>query len=92
MKTWHVVGGAVACFILLFIAASIVSFFPPMALLLASIAGVGVGHLTAWRRFETALHDLGLRVKQEKARVVDLKSRRVLYVDPADDKDAPLFG
>lgn len=92
MKTWHYVGAAAACFVLLFTAASIVGFFAPLALVLASIAGVGIGHLTAWRRFEIALHDLGLRVKQEKARVIDLKSRRVLYVDPAGDKDAQLFG
>ncbi|WP_370677627.1 hypothetical protein [Pleomorphomonas sp. PLEO] len=92
MKTWHVAGAAISCFVLISTAASIVHSFPPMALVLASVAGVGIGHLTARRRFDAEVHDLGLRVKQEKARVVDLKSRRVLYVDPVDDKDKPLFG
>lgn len=92
MKTAHIIIGVVACFFMLF-AASVVSVFNvPAGLVLASIGGVSIGHLTAWRRFETGLHDLGLRVKQDKARVKDLRSRRVLYVDPTSDKDAPLFG
>lgn len=92
MKTSHIIAGVATCFFMLFAAAVLSAVYVPASLVMASLGGVAIGHLTAWRRFEVHLDRLGLMVKQEKARVVDLKSRRVLYVDPTDDSDEPLFG